>query len=162
MTEYFRVRWRHEGWMPFATAIGDPQQDLELAYVNKIPSWEPLRFAVESHDLVDYLPNNLEIRLCSLRMRQVIDRNLASKDSVQWLSAEVVDGLGNSHNYFVLHLPGRADSLEKLNMVRAKRVRRNLFRVPGARLLLFVSFELREALINEGCTGLSFEPVSQK
>ena len=140
-----------------------------LAGTDPIDDWCPLHLAVKVDHLVDYLPNNLGVRLCSGRMRDVIDRNHGPRDEIQWLAAEVADVFERSHDYFVLHLPGAEDALDEKRsimvgdvvvkpVIDAKKVTgRSLLRVPGASLTLFVSDAVRRALLKAGMTGFHFD-----
>jgi hypothetical protein len=169
MMTFFYLSWIDEASVPVAEGVDDPERDRLLSGRDRVQDWSVPRLKVESDELVDYLPNNLGIRLCSVRMRDLIDVHLAPGDSVQWLPAEVVDIYGTGHDYFVLHIPGDDDVLNGSRSIMAgdfvvkpvidvdKVKGRHMFRLPEAMLTVFVSAELKRVLSEAAITGAHFE-----
>jgi len=159
---------KHEGFVPVAYGQYDPDLYPLLSKGDRIDGWSPRQLVVESDELEDYLVNNVGVRLCSSRMRDIIDRNLGPRDEVQWLEAEVTDISGTSHDYYVLHLIGGDGAVDEKRsiMVRdfvvkpvidiTKTVGRNLLTLPGGAVRFFVSDDVRGALLDAGITGVSF------
>lgn len=112
MNPFFYLSWLDEASVRVAEGLDDPERDRLLCGRDQVQDWSAPRLVVESDELVDYLPNNLGVRLCSMRMRDLIDANLP-RDRVQWLPAEVIDIYGTSHDYFVLHVLGDDDVLNE-------------------------------------------------
>jgi len=173
MSSFFYVLWPGDDELCIPLAmIGfyDRERDRLLMARDRVRDWSTPRLEVESDELVDYHPNDLGMRLCSPRMRDVIDAGSGPKDDLQWLPAEVVDIFGTAHDYFILHLPGDDDVLNKVRSIlvgedsvvkpvlSAEKVEgRQLLRCPGAALTWFVSTDLRRKLEAAGITGVHFE-----
>ncbi|MGH2445065.1 MAG: imm11 family protein [Candidatus Limnocylindria bacterium] len=169
MTSFFYLSWLDDASVCVAEGSDDPERDRLLSGRDPVQVWSAPRLVVESDELVDYLPNNLGVRLCSRRMRDLIDANLGPRDSVQWLPAEVIDIFGAGHDYFVLHMPGDDDVLNESHsifsgdfvvkpVIEAEKVRgRQMFRLPEAMLTALVTRELQAKLADAAMTGVHFE-----
>lgn len=169
MTSFFYLSWLDEASVCVGEGSDDPGRDRAFSGRDPVQDWSAPRLVVESDDLVDYLPNNIGVRLCSKRMRDLIDANLGAGDRIQWLRAEVVDIFGTSHDYFVMHMPGHDDVLNESRsimagdfvvkpVIDAEKVRgRQIFRLPEAMLTAFVSRELKEKMADAAITGVHFE-----
>lgn len=166
---FFYLSWLDQASVRVAEALDDPKRDRLLSGRDPVQDWSAPRLTIESDELVDYLPNSLGVRLCSRRMRDLIDANLGPSDIVQWLPTEVVDIYGTSHDYLVLHLPGDDDVLNESRsimagdfvvkpVIDARKVKdRQVFRLPEAMLTAFVSGEMRAKLADAAITGVHFE-----
>lgn len=172
MTVLYYLSWLEAGSIPVAEATDDPFRDRALASSNSVHDWQVLRLTIDSDTLVDYQPNNAGVRLCSKRMRHVIDGVLGPRDHAQWLPAVVADVFGVEHGYNVMHVPDLDDVLDddaslvvdgftvKPVLSIAKTEGRNVMRVPESILTLIVSEKVRQAILNAGCSGINFEKAA--
>jgi hypothetical protein len=162
---------RHDA--PVAYGRVDPSRDQLLAEPGYVRRWTALELVVRTTDLTDYLPNNVGVRLCSRRLRDVLDLRRSGEDEVQWLEAVVVDASGRTHDYYVLHLPSHPDVLDEARTIRVGRdfvvkpvisrgQARNhcVFSFPGAAIRLIVADEVKVAIERARCTGVTFEAVA--
>ncbi len=165
--EYYFMLYRDAPGVPVARAApGTPLLPSEPA-----PLSVPLVFRADSSHLTDYLANDLVVRLCSQRLREVIDAKRAS-EAVLWIPAAVEVPTGSQHVYSVLRLvpdPSILDPQRTL-YARGEFVVRPIFRrealgtrplvsFPTASVSLVVSAALRSALQQAGITGLEFAPA---
>lgn len=89
--------------------LSDHLRDLKIDAMDEnreIRDWpDDVRVKVTEGEICDYQPSNLAIRLCSLRMREVLDRERGKDDVLHWLPVTVLDRHDQEHPYFVLDLP---------------------------------------------------------
>ena len=135
-----------------------------------VQHWTPIDYVLEDGDFGDY-PRELEAyRLCSTRLKEVIEENKSSEDPLEWLPASVENEAGERRDYWVLNilkhpataLPGLEDLDWQTLRLRAREGALSRFRVlpsPGGGLPGFlVSDELRTAILEAGLT-VSFRPL---
>jgi hypothetical protein len=168
----YYVSWLDEEWVPVAEGDDDPQRDALLASSDPVVDWRTPVLRLTSAEVLDYLPNNIGVRLCSPHMRGVIDGAISDEDEIQWLPAVVNVPSGPRQPYFVLHLPGELDILDNEKSIwvdgfvvkpvfdLGKVRERSLIRPPAAELTLIVSDRMRIALLAAACSGLAFERAS--
>jgi hypothetical protein len=103
MTSFFYLSWLDEATVPVAEGADDADRDRLLSGRDPVQDWSAPRLVVESDELVDYLANNLGVRLCSKRIRDLIDANLSPRDTVQWLPANSSTSLENATTLRLAH-----------------------------------------------------------
>ena len=137
-----------------------------------IETWEPIRLALRDGGLVDYLANDLGARLCSARLREIIETARTQRDSIQWVDVNVVSDSGEETPYHILHFPTAPPVVKKecstyagdmvVKAVLDESVVRGLsiFALPdeGGRIT-FVSSAMRNRILLSGLTGMDFHPV---
>jgi hypothetical protein len=156
---------------PVAQVPNDGERDLRLVEPGRVSEWVEARLLVD-REPTDYLANDLGVRLCSARLRQVIDEAKGPDDVLQWLPVDVVGPHGRHATYYVLHLVTHPDVLDRqlsivgrqgfvvrpvidLRRVAAHRV----FGFPGANTRLIVAESVRRAIETRSCTGIEFATV---
>lgn len=87
-----------EGGAELADALAD-----EIEPQSWLTDWEPPRIELTEGEPVDYLETDLPLRLCSMRMRGLIDVFRAIGDRWQWLPVTVYRGR-ETWDYQALHL----------------------------------------------------------
>jgi len=65
----------------------------------------PVRFVMPGGKPADYQQNDLGWRLCSPRMRAIIDTHKSKIDEVDWIDALITAERSKEHRYFVVHFP---------------------------------------------------------
>lgn len=78
----------------------------------KVTSWKPLFFELRDGDFPDYLASNLAYRMCSERLRRILDKHASTSDVLQWLDVTVKSANAN-RDYFILRFPQPPDVLDK-------------------------------------------------
>ena len=103
--QYWQVGHDEEGRHGIAEGGDLLAVSLALALENQgwLGDWEPLRIELTEGDPVDYLETDLPLRLCSMRMRGLIDVFRAIGDRWQWLPVTVFRGK-ETWDYQALHL----------------------------------------------------------
>jgi hypothetical protein len=158
---------------PVACGRDDPELDALLEEPGVVTQWDRLELTTESTALTDYLANDLGVRLCSLRMREVVDACVGEANDIQWLEAVVTDPTGCVVPYWVLHVAAHHDVLDPARTITARGGRfvvkpvidtgraegHRVFAFPGASTRLVVSGDVRDALQTARCTGIDFAPV---
>jgi len=165
MSVYYKVLFDEEGVFGVAHTI--EKGDLfTLPYCGVVENWKPLALELREGEFADYLASNLGCRLCSERLRNILQTHASSTDELQWLSVEVCRGM-EKRAYAILHFPAPPDILNKNKSILAgdfvaKPVlsksslgTHQVFSYPNAgELKLFVSEPVKRAIEAAGCSGL--------
>jgi len=135
-----------------------------------VEEWPTLELSIAGQP-VDYLVNDASVRLCSPRLREVIDSNCGEHDQRQWLDAAVTTERSQVLEYYVLHFPSLPDVLDPeqtlMNGLMVVRPVISLRRAEGHRVFGFrwggmgtvVARPLKLAIEQAGCTGVGFENI---
>jgi len=75
-----------------------------------IENWEPLLFEISEGEYTDYQCNDLGTRLCSTKLKDIIQSNRSENDIIQWLEASVILN-SEKREYYILYLPEQFDVL---------------------------------------------------
>ena len=105
MAGYFYLHFADEPSLALAEADHDTELGRLVRTGGQISDWDVLRLELGEGVVVDYLANTFAFRLCSQRLRDVIDRSLSALDVVQWLPVVVKDREQTELPYWVLHFP---------------------------------------------------------
>ena len=145
--------------------------DTLLLPEGEIVNWVELILELEDGVYADYQANDLGARLCSARMRAVLEKSAGDADRLQWLPVRV-NCDGQSRDYYILHFPDPRPVLDKKASIMVDDfvvksvlsssllVNRRVFtHEEGGNLPLYVSDEVAERLQEEGCTGIEFVPA---
>ena len=137
-----------------------------------IEEWVDQEYRLTGGGFSDYQAELRGLRLCSEKLREVIESGRGASDDVQWLPAQVIDSKGEQRPYWVLHFPEDPQSLLDIEqstfgplgeVVRgaldpAKAAARNVLPDPNGSFVTFlVSSALRDAILAAGCEGLEME-----
>jgi hypothetical protein len=168
---FFYLHFADEPQYAFADAPPDRELGKRLLPGGWIPDWKILHFELKPGLLVDYLANRFAFRLCSERLREVIEQGRDQGDVVQWLPALVRTPGGKELPHWILHFPEVPDVLNKSktvfagpmvvkavldsNLVDGHRV----FSFPNEDLRLIIATEVKEAIEGAGCSGMTFSRV---
>ena len=140
----------------------------------EILEWSPPLFIVEDGGFTDYQNNNKSLRLCSKRMKKIIDEVAPEDSRRQWLDVDVMLG-DEKITYFALHF---TEGYEVLNTEKSTYSQANgkiikvvlesqkchgldLFRVPGYRDSTYISHRLKLAFQKNGLTGMEYKKALQ-
>ncbi len=140
-----------------------------------VKEWKTKYFSLKNGGYTDYLPANIGCRLCSEKMRDILDRCKSEKDVLQWLNAEVESETGEKRHYFILHFPVLEDVLDKKKSKYVRNILTNQVINPKAcvghdvfsyieesTISFIVSQRVREELKKAGCKGLVYLQMSPK
>lgn len=112
----------------------------------------------------DYLSSDLSVRLCSDRMRHILQSSASPTDVLQWLPVQVLRG-DDARDYWVLHFPEpvcalgkqtiwQGDFVVKPVLSKARLRGHAVLTYPGAEgVALVVNEKARNALALASCTG---------
>jgi hypothetical protein len=116
----------------------------------------------------DYLPNNLGARLCSDKLRHIIDSVKTENDEIQWLDTIVKSG-DDSKSYSILHFLVNHDVVDLSHSIVDEDSiimpvlyddvfsDRHLCAVPGEYgVRWYVSQYLKKQIVKANCTCISF------
>jgi len=159
--------------VPVAEGADDPDRDLVLAEPGVISGWDAPTLRVPRGVPSDYLANDLGLRLCSERMRTVLEQAAGPDDRIQWLPAKVEDANGSEHEYWVLHMIEVPDLLDAERsivvrgsfvvkpVVAGERVGSHIiFSFLGATTRLIVAESTKRSLQGAACSGIDFAKVA--
>jgi len=168
---FFYLHFADEDGIAVAWAPDDHELDNRLASGGWIDDWKPLKFQLDKGVVVDYLPNSFAYRLCSDRLRQVLDGARGSVDTVQWLPAIVTDEQGKEHSYAILHFPEVPNVLSMTKsvltgpmIVKAFLDKRlveghRIFSFPQETVRVVIAGEVKANIESSHCTGMKFSRV---
>ena len=162
---------RHDA--PVAVGVRDRKRTLTLATPCPVLDWSPPELTVVGP--TDFLANDLGIRLCSAKLRDIIETSRNDADHVQWLDAVVCDGNGSSADYFVPHFPSPFDVLDPDDTLFAAdgvTVVRPLISLERAGLhtvftytpygvAVVIAADVRRKIVSSACTGIYFGTIGQ-
>lgn len=169
--DFYYLHFADEQDFALASAPPDPNLSKQLLAGGSLSDWKPLRFRLGKGIVTDYLANSFAIRLCSERLRNVIDRNRGEDDSLQWLPATVDSLDGKEAPYWVLHFPDVPNVLNVSRSVMAGPMivkafldaslvnEHRVFSFPNESLRLIVAGIVRAAIEDNGCSGMKFSRV---
>lgn len=123
--------------------------------------------------LGDWVRNDLGRRLCSKRLKDVLERFKAACDVVQWVPAYVTNAYGLREKYYFLHFPEPLDVLDpeksvfdqeagiliKPYLSISKVGDHRLFTLRGLEVTTIVSESVRQILETEGIATVTFAPI---
>jgi hypothetical protein len=81
-----------------------------------VENWRPLVFELRDRKFGDYVSCEYSLRLCSQRLREILQQNASPHDVLQWLDIQIRRG-SEERQYFVLHFPEPRDVLDKEHTV---------------------------------------------
>jgi hypothetical protein len=163
----------------FGVAFSSPDVDSVSLIPDRgeLTSWTPLELVIRPGEWEgppgDYVNSDLIVRLCSKRLRHLLDNLRSEVDKVQWLPAYVTDMDGNRVEYFVLHFPEPPDVLDMDKSIFSKEsavlmrpaLSRNkvgdhrLFNIPGLYIATVVHESVKNALEAESIQGIEFSRI---
>lgn len=163
----------------FGVAMSSPEVGVDLIPAEgEIPSWTPPELVVERGEyegpVADYANSDVVGgRLCSKRLKRLLDKLRSEEDKVQWLPAYVTDLTGDRMEYFLLHFPELSDVLDlepggtiydddiliRPCLSRWKIGGRKLFNIAGLEIATVVEQCVKDALEAAEITGLDFHGI---
>lgn len=158
----------------FYVSYSGPDDEFGVAYCSlpaatKASDAPPgTKFDLRDGEASDYLANDMGWRLCSAKMRNVVDAHLPSLLDA-WLPVSVTEG-GSERAYSVLLAPDASDALHRDRSIYSRQGRlvkpvidrervgeREVFTVGERDLTMIVTESVRSALESAGCTGIRYE-----
>ena len=131
-----------------------------------VKEWGTKHFSLKDGGYTDFLPANIGCRLCSKKLRDILEKCKSEKDVLQWLDAEVESEAGEKRKYFILHFPELVELLDikkskyiggvlTKQVIEAKRcVGHEVFSYKECSSLSFVvSEKVRNEIKKENCRG---------
>ena len=144
---------------------------MDLPDEGYIENWEPIIFTKKKEDkvLTDYPATNICDRICSPKLRKIIEDNLTEDDNeIQWLPMLIKDEeTGDITEYYYLHFPEYCDVLDlerstidpllggyNKEIISYQKVKnRSIFNRPFNSCATNLSKSLKENIFRENCTG---------
>ena len=148
---------------------------MDLPDEGYIENWQPLIFTKKKEDkvLTDYPATNICSRICSPKLRKIIEENLTEDDNeIQWLPMHIKDEeTGDITEYYYLHFPEYCDVLDlerstidqilggyDKEIVSYQKVKnKSIFNRPFNSCAINLSKKLKEEIFKTNCTGISVE-----
>jgi hypothetical protein len=154
-----------------AAVIAVPAEYDELAFWENLETrrsasgWVPPPASAQEGDLVDLAPSNLLPRLCSDKLRRVLD---GFSDTLVWLPVNVETSQGRVP-YFILHFAEFSDVLDpdrstfvggrlfKPHLSASRVGLRCIFAIQPLSPAAIVNEEVKQAITAASCTGMEYE-----
>jgi hypothetical protein len=171
MTSFFKVLFAGTSNPAIARASYNPELHKSMAYAGYIGDWKPLYFTLGEGTVEDYSGNNYAFRLCSERLRDILEGRRAAIDKVQWLAAPVTDTQGRVLPYSILHFTETPEVIDRTKSMLAGPVivkpclnhrlvgAHRVFSLPEDTVTLIISDEVKQAIEDAGCTGMGFSRI---
>ncbi|MEW6173810.1 MAG: DUF1629 domain-containing protein [Bacillota bacterium] len=169
---FYRVVSGYKQDDPLGVAYAPLEADHLMVWDGEqITDWSKVRFVLKDGPYADYQGNDLGWRLCSEKLRHIIEAHADEQDKLKWLDAIVVAENGEMRDYYILYFsePLPLDILDKKKTIfnpndLAIVVRpclnitaignHKVFTYIGGCSPWFVSTEVRDAIIAANCTGI--------
>ncbi len=157
-------------YQSFGVAYADPDVDLLLLPESgvRIDSWKSINLELRCGGYADYLSSDLGGRLCSEKLKDLIEQNISDNENVQWLDVNVSGDL-ECKKYYFLHFPKNIPVINKDRSIFAGNMvvkvvldaqlvsHLSIFTLPDeVGRTLFVSEELKKVISKNNITGVSF------
>jgi hypothetical protein len=173
MTEYYTVHWASEGTKDYKlTGVAYVDESFSSIMVSengiRVKNWKILEFELRKGIFTDYLPNNVGARMCSQKLRCIIDDIRTLRDDIQWLDA-IVKSSNITKIYYILHFPRLYKVLDLKYSVfdedglikpilRADAFKeRHLCSIPDKYgVQWYISKQLKEQIVKAKCSCISF------
>lgn len=165
----------------FGVAFAPPEVDPVglIPDRGEITFWTPLEFVVKPGEwggpLADFVNSNLPVRLCSKRLKDLLESLRSEADNVQWLPVYVTDVEGKRVEHYILHFPEPPDVLNldpgetiydaesgvliRPCLSRSKVENHRLFNIPGLEIATVVDETVKRALEGAGMQGMEFSSI---
>ena len=176
MTLYYLHYVEEKEYEPYGVTYAPDDTDLFIFPPSGefVAEWSCLKFTLKEGDFADYLTNDLGVRLCSEKLRKIIEGMLSTEDRIQFLESIVINDQNEVRVYSILHFPVNFQIINKDKSIMAgpdvvvKPVLKkdaithlNIFTLPNEDgRTTFVSKSLKEAIEANHCSGLTFSKVS--
>ena len=171
MKKHFEVSFYQE----FIYGVGFPEkeEDFDVPEDGIITNWNPILLNLKDGSFSDYQANSEACRLCSSKLRSIIDRNKSPQDQIQWLPMVVKDEHGEEREYFILHFPVIYDVIDRENSTYfgedqlikpvfslRKIGRHKVFNYDSYNFFsFFISEDIRKDIEKEKCTNLNISKI---
>lgn len=97
----------------YGVGFSENEEDFDVPHEGFITHWQPIILHLKDGPFSDYQANSEACRLCSSKLKSIIDQYKSSVDEIQWLPMIVKDEHGEEREYFILHFPVAYDVLDK-------------------------------------------------
>ena len=101
MDKLFRIHYPQNSKFGIARPVLGLDATEDLPETGLITNWTPLHFNLENGDFSDYQGNSPVFKMCSEKMKTILDENRGSGDEMQWLDAFVKDKNGEERKYYI-------------------------------------------------------------
>lgn len=165
---FYYIHWADKPGLAVAQGKIDREVAGRLVAGGYVRQWDTPSLQLDAGIIVDYLANAPAFRLCSQRLREVIDGNRGDRDVLEWLPVAVANRAGTELPYWVLHFPEVPDVIHKARSVFSGSVLvkacidttlatgHDVFTLSRYSVYLVVTDQLKTAITQAGCTGIEF------
>jgi hypothetical protein len=171
MNIYYDILFKDDRSLGVAYTINKSDADFDLPYLGKVVKWSPMILDLRNGEYPDYLASNLGLRICSQRMKEVLEEKATKYDELQWLEVRIRKGK-EERSYYILHFPNPPDVLNKtasilvdedvvVKPVLSPSLTKihSVFCYPYSSITLFISSEVKDAIEAAGLTGVEISKV---
>lgn len=171
MKKYFEVSF----YQDFIYGVGVPENEgsFDVPHDGFITNWKPIVLKLEEGSFSDYQANSAARRLCSSKLKAIIDHYKSPQDEIQWLPMVVKDEHGEEREYFILHFPVIYDVIDRENSTYfgedqlikpvfslRKIGRHKVFNYDSYNFFsFFISEDIRKDIEKEKCTNLNISKI---
>lgn len=172
MNNYFDICVKDDDSLGFAYLESERTKEVIYTCHLEVTYWKSPTFYLRGGDYGDFLANDFLCRLCSPRLRQILDSNKGEKDSIEWLPAYVEhSATQQKREYFILIISQFDDvydheqslyingSISIPVLDRNKVVGHKVFSLPDDFISLMVSEDIKAAIEKIEGRGLKFYQV---
>jgi len=172
MDPYYGVYFSGDDKYGYAETVDQKSDTFELPETGLLDNWHPMSLRLVGGKIADYLGSNLSCRLCSDRLREILERAATKEDAIQWLPL-IVANESRGLSYSILHFHNPPDVLcrketifagdfvAKPVFLRHRIENHQVFAYPTAgKRKLFISKRVKLAIEAAKCTGMVFEKTA--
>lgn len=171
MRSFYKISFNQE----FTYGVGFPEEeeDFDISHNGTITDWKPIVLKLKDGPFSDYQANSEACRLCSIKLKTIIDQHKSPQDEIQWLPMIVKDEHGEERDYFILHFPVIYNVIDKENSTffgdnQLIKPVFSLRKIGGHKIFnydsynffsFFISKDIKKATEKAECTNLSISKV---
>ena len=173
MKKYFRISFPQDSKYGVVIPECKESEDLKIPNQGKVLNWKPITLSLKEGPPSDYQGSNPIYRLCSKKLKSIIDQYKSSVDAIQWLPMIIKEKNGTEYEYFILHFPECSDVIDKGKSIiyGEEQIVKPVFSLtkinghevfnydPFNFLGLVISERIKNEVEKAGCTNLSISKV---
>jgi hypothetical protein len=172
MDKLFRIHMPIRAKYGVARLPGGPLS-VGLPMTGHLQNWVPIYFNLGEGGFSDYQGNSSVFKMCSLKMKTILDENKGPCDEIQWLTTYVKDEHREEREYYILHFPEEYDTIDwnKSRLHKNKpggviapvfsrkkiEEKHRVFNYPDSGgLAIVITEDIKKKLEKANCTGIVF------
>lgn len=173
MKKYYRISFPQDSKYGIGIPECKENEDFEVPNEGRVLNWKPITLVLKGGPPSDYQGSNPTYRVCSKKLKLIIEEHQSPQDEIQWLPMILIEEEGKELEYFILHFPESYDVIDKEKSIifGGDQIVKPIFslnKINGHEIFNYDPFNFLGFVISEsvkkgiekaGCTNLSISKV---